>query len=129
MCYETHLSKVCSTVKMCLQCRRIIVGKFVNGHKCDHIKCQNCNKYVKNGHKCFMKRVKLKGGFCTNSKPCNGSKKDWCYSCLTRTQKYVFYDFECTQSTGRHVVNLSVAYDYDGNEYIHNCIEEFCGFL
>ena len=41
-----------------------------------------------------------------------------------------FYDFEATQNTGKHTVNLSIAQDFEGNEYIHNSIEEFWkGFI
>ena len=46
--------------------------------------------------------------------------------CMTiYTEKYIFYDFECTQNTGTHTVNLSIAQDFEGNEYVHNSIEEF----
>ena len=41
-------------------------------------------------------------------------------------EKYMFYDFECTQNTGTHTINLSIAQDFDGKEYIHNSIEDFC---
>ena len=83
-----------------------------------------------------MKKVKAKGGYCMDNKdkPCRNNdsikKKDWCYSCRTFTEKYVFYDFEATQNTGTHAVNLSIAQDFEGKEYIHNSIDEFCkGFL
>ena len=83
-----------------------------------------------------MKKVKAKGGYCTvdSIKPCKNNnsikKTDWCYPCGTYTEKYIFYDFEATQNTGTHTVNLSIAQDFEGKEYIHNSIEEFCkGFL
>ena len=38
----------------------------------------------------------------------------------------MFYDFECHQNTGTHVVNLAIAQDYDGHEYVLNNNEEFC---
>ena len=53
-------------------------------------------------------------------------KKDWCYSCRTYSEKYIFYDFKATQNTGTHTVNLSIAQDLNGREYLHNSIEEFC---
>ena len=57
-------------------------------------------------------------------------KKDRCHSCITYTEKYIFYDFEATQNTRTHTVNLSIAQDFEGNEYVHNNIEEFCkGFI
>ena len=104
----------------------------MNSHKCGYSECNNCNKYVGKNHKCFMKKVKAKGGYCTvdSKKPCKNNysikKKDWCYSCRTYTDKYIFYDFEATQNTGTHNVNLSIAQDFEGNEYIHNDIESFC---
>ena len=145
-CFKNHLKNrskvedkmdiVCDTVKKCLDCNRIITGKYVNIHKCGYTECNNCNKYVAKNHKCFMKKIKAKGGYCTvdGKKPCKNNdsikKKDWCYSCRTYTEKYIFYDFEATQNTGTHTVNLSIAQDFEGKEYIHYSIEEFCkGFL
>ena len=79
-----------------------------------------------------MKKVKAKGGYCTvdSKKPCKNNdsikKKDWCYSCKTYTEKYTFYDFEATQNTGIHTINLSISQDFNGREYLHNSFEEFC---
>ena len=141
-CFKNHLKNrskvegkmdiVCDTVKKCLDCSRIITGKYVNSHKCGYSECNNCNKYVGKNHKCFMKKVKAKGGYCKvdSKKPCKNNdsikKKDWCYSCRTFTEKYIFFDFEATQNTGTHNVNLSIAQDFNGREYLHNSIEEFC---
>ena len=139
-CFKNHLKNrsngegkmniVCDAVKKCLDCNRIITGKYVNNHKCGYTECTNCGKYVSNNHKCFMKKVIAKGGNCLNKKPCKNNesikKTDWCYSCRTYTDKYIFYDFECTQNTGTHTVNLSIAQDFEGKEYVHNSIEEFC---
>ena len=145
-CFKNHLKNrskiegktdiVCDAVKKCLDCNQIITGKYVNNHKCGYSECNNCNKYVGKNHKCFMKKVKAKGGYCTvdSMKPCKNNdsikKTDWCYPCRTYTEKYMFYDFEATQNTGTHTVNLSIAQDFEGKEYIHNSTEEFCkGFL
>ena len=144
-CFKNHLKNqskvegktdiVCYTVKKCLDCSRIITGKYVNSHKCGYSKCNNCNKYVGKNHKCFMKKVKSKGGYCTanGKEPCKNDdsikKKDWCYSCRTNTEKYIFFDYEATQNTGTHNVNLSIAQDFDGNEYVHNSIDEFCKYF
>ena len=139
-CFKNHLKNrsngegkmdiVCDAVKKCLDCNRIITGKYVNNHKCGYTECTNCGKYVSSNHKCFMKKVIAKGGNCLNKKPCKNNKSikktDWCYSCRTYTDKYIFYDFECTQNTGTHTVNLSIAQDFEGKEYVHNSIEEFC---
>ena len=145
-CFKNHLKNrskiegktdiVCDTVKKCLDCNRIITGKYVNTHRCGYSECTNCEKYVGKNHKCFMKKIKTKGGYCTvnGKEPCKNDdsikKKDWYHSCRTYTEKYMFYDFEATQNTGTHTVNLSIAQDFEGKEYIHNSIEEFCkGFL
>ena len=144
-CFKNHLKNrskgedktdiVCDTVKKCNDCSRIITGKYVNCHKCGYSECTNCGKYVSKDHKCFMKKIKAKGGNCTSGKevPCKNNdsirKADWCYSCRTFTEKYIFYDFETVQSTGTHVVNLAVSKDFEDNEYIHNSIEEFCKFF
>ena len=142
-CFKNHLKNrskaenktdtVCNSVKKCLDCSRIITGKYVDSHKCGYCECNNCGKYVDSSHKCYMKKVKAKGGNCLNKMPCknNGSikKTDWCYSCRTYTEKYIFYDFEATQQTGKHIVNLSIAQDFDGNEYVHNSIDEFCKYF
>ena len=145
-CFKNHLKNrtkvegkmdiACNTVKKCNDCSQIITGKYVNCHKCGYSECTNCGKYIGKNHKCFMKKIKAKGGYCTvdGKKPCKNNdsikKTDWCYPCRTYTEKYIFYDFEATQNTGTHTVNLSIAQDFEGKEYIHNSIEEFCkGFL
>ena len=146
-CFKNHLKNrskastkgitviVCDTVKKCLDCNRIITAKCVNNHKCGYTECNNCNKYVGKNHKCFMKKVKAEGDYCTvnKKKPCHiksNRKNDWCYSCKTFTEKYIFYDFEARQNTGTHKVNLSISQDFEGNEYMHNSIQEFCkGFI
>ena len=81
-CFNNHLRNrskfegkadiVCDTVKKCLDCNRIITGKYVNNHKSGYTECNNCNKYVGKNHKCFMKKVKAKGGYCKvdSKKPC-----------------------------------------------------------
>ena len=141
-CFKNHLKNrskvesktdiVCDTVKKCNDCSRIITGKYVNFHKCGYSECTNCGKYVGKDHKCYLKKMKAKGGYCMTGKkePCKNNdsikKTDWCYPCRTYTEKYIFYDFEATQNTGTHTVNLSIAQDFEGKEYIHNSIDEFC---
>ena len=139
-CFKNHLKNrskvegkmdiVCNAVRKCEYCKRIVTGKYVKSHICGYSECNNCGNYVSNSHKCFIKKVKVKGGNCLNKKPCKNNesikKTDWCYSCRTYTEKYIFYDFECTQNTGTHTVNLSIAQDFDGKEYVHNSIDEFC---
>ena len=131
-CFNNHTKKrVCDLVKKCLKCERIITGKYVNDHKCGYKECKNCEMYDNKDHKCYVKKIRVKGGYCTDDKnyPCriNKSKKEeWCYACKTYTEKYLFYDFECTQNTGIHEVNLAIVHDFHGNEYVYNSINEFC---
>ena len=104
----------------------------MNSHKCGFSECSNCNKHVGKDHKCFMKKVKTKGGYCTvdSKKPCKNNdsvkKNHWCYICRMYTEKYIFYYFKATQNTGTHTVNLSIAQGFSGREYLHNSIEDFC---
>ena len=94
-CFKSHLKNrskvvgktdiVCDTVKKCLDCSRIITGNYVNNHKCGYSECTNCGMYVDKDHKCYLKKVKAKGGLCTvdGKEQCknNGSmkKSDWYY--------------------------------------------------
>ena len=123
---------VCDTVKKCNDCSPIITGKFMKKHNHGYSECTNCGKYVGKDHKCYLKKVKAKGGYCMtgNKEPCKNNdsmkKKDWCHPCRTYTEKYIFYDFEATQNTGTHTVNLSIAQDFNGREYLHNSIDDFC---
>ena len=123
-CFENHLKNrskvknksdtVCGSVKKCFKCERIITGKYVNNHKCGYKDCSNCGKYVYNNHKCYMKKIKVKGGYFSVNKnnPCkinkSMKKKDWCFSCRSHKDKNIFYDFQCTQNTGTHEVNLAI---------------------
>ena len=141
-CFKNHLKNrskkenksdsVCQSVKKCSKCERIITGKYVNDHKCGYRECTNCGKYVDKDHKCYLKKMEVKGGYCmiNKDKSCRMNKsmkkKDWCFSCISYTEKYLFYDFECIQNPGTHEVNLAIAHDFKGNEYIYKNIEDFC---
>ena len=75
----------------------------------------------------MMKR-KCKGGNCTGDNDCDGNNKK-CYSCGTRTDKYMFYDFETNQETGTHVVNWVDCEDFFGVKNTFETIDEFCQFI
>ena len=84
-CFKNHLKNrseiegktdiVCDTVKKCNDCSRIITGKYVNSHRCGYSECTNCGKYVGKDHKCYLKKVKAKGGNCMTGKkePCKNN--------------------------------------------------------
>ena len=67
-CFKNHIKNrskiegktdiVCDAVKKCLDCNRIITGKYVNDHRCGYSECTNCGKYVVKSHKCFIKKKK-----------------------------------------------------------------------
>ena len=142
-CFKNHTSNrskdgddsVCSSVAKCLKCNQIILKPYIKIHKCGHKMCNNCNRYCESKHECFMKKIKCKGGNCIkdNKNPCrlnkNIPRKDYCYSCRTYNEKYLFFDFECTQNTGTHEVNLAICHDFNGNESIFNDINSFCNGL
>ena len=140
-CFKNHTSNrskkdgddsVCTSVAKCLKCNQIILKPYIKIHKCGFKMCNNCNKYCENNHKCFIKKIKCKGGNCTkdSKKTCRLNKslpkKDYCYSCRTYNEKYLFFDFECIQNTGTHEVNLAICHDFNGNETIFNDINSFC---
>ena len=104
---------VCERVVKCLKCKRTIFTTSDNkNHICGYSKCNNCKKYCDmREHFCFMTKKECKGGKCTG---CTEEKE--CYSCKTRTDKYIFYDFESTQETGVHEVNWVDCEDFYGEK-------------
>ena len=72
---DKKIDTVCGSVKKCLKCEQIITGKYVNNRKCGYKGCTNCGKYVYKDHKCYMKKIKVKGGYCIVDKnnQCNQS--------------------------------------------------------
>ena len=130
---------VCNIVKKCLKCERILTGNIKLHkeneededliHVCGYSRCSNCMVYCDmNEHKCYMRRKMCKGGNCTGDKDCVDNIKK-CYPCQTRTEKYMFYDFETTQETGTHVVNWVDCEDFKGDKFTFETIEEFCQFI
>ena len=110
-------------VGRCQKCERIVTDGL-DKHICGHSKCSNCREYCDmREHHCFMMSRPCKGGNCTG---CSDKKK--CYSCKTRTDKYMFYDFETNQETGTHVVNWVDCEDFHGNKNTFQTLDEFCEF-
>ena len=132
-CFEEHKrdrsSKgiddiVCEKVCKCLKCEKTVVGCLKN-HVCGYSKCKNCGEYCNmNEHLCFMTQKSCKGGKCTG---CSEKKK--CYSCKTRTDKYMFYDFEANQESGVHAVDWVDCQDFYGKITTFVTIDEFCKFV
>ena len=134
---DDEIDSVCRRVKKCLKCERVFTDRHLykknkddnKVHICGYSECSNCRVYCDmHEHKCYMKMKKCMGGNCTGDNGCNGENKK-CYSCQTRTDKYMFYDFETNQETGTHVVNWVDCEDFHGNQNTFETIDEFCQFI
>ena len=116
---------MCERVVKCLKCKRTITTSDNKNHICGYSKCNNCKKYCDmREHFCFMTKKECKGGKCTG---CTEEKE--CYSCKTRTDKYIFYDFESTQETGVHEVNWVDCEDFYEKKNTFETLDEFCKFI
>ena len=131
---KKNAKTVCDTVQKCQACRR--THTEIGTHICGHKECVNCKEMVEfSTHKCYMKKVYSKGGNCLKQPTCKDSEGNpdktavkKCYRCSTRKTKYMVYDFETTQDTGEHIVNYVHAWDFNGDEFTFQTIEEFCKF-
>jgi hypothetical protein len=102
---------ICQKYKKCNLCKKTYLDirkQFQKSHVCNEMFCTNCNDFVEQNHKCYIKTVSEKR---TNS--VYGSKK------RSFVQKYIFFDFECMQDTGKHIPNLCIAY-----RVCENCIQD-----
>ena len=84
--------------------------------------------------KCFMQKRLAKGGLCEKNRgnPCRSSdrpKSEWCHSCNSYSEKYIFFDFETNQESGTHIVNYAHAKVFHGNSQSFSNIEEFSEWL
>ncbi|EFA13061.1 hypothetical protein TcasGA2_TC012937 [Tribolium castaneum] len=58
-----------------------------------------------------------------NKKPLNDTKPFKCVKCRSKyhttkcsyTEKYLFFDYEAMQETGKHIANLIISHDFSGN--------------
>ena len=126
---------VCDKVKKCLFCeRKLTTARGVVNlaeHKCGFSDCRNCGEYCDmNIHECFMQKKQCKGGNCTGEHTVDENGKELiCYACQTRTENYIFYDFEATQESGIHKVNWVDCQDFEGQISNFKTIETFCEFV
>lgn len=108
---EQKLS-MCDRVFKCPECKKFYdKSKYrMEEHRCGDTWCKNCDCKINtnDGHKCYMF-------------PKAPNKTD---------TKYIFFDFECSQDTGTHVVNYCIAQYYDSDE-IHEflTLESFCEWV
>ena len=134
-CFDEHKRKrgendiVCDLVKKCPKCKKTV--QDLEKHICGYSECNNCREYCDlQNHKCFMKVVETKGGYCTRDGDCIDLKPDErCLCCKTHTNNYMFYDFETQQDTGTHIVNYVNVQDFNGIERTFNTIDDFCNFV
>ena len=125
-CYDNHKKKEiitkgknkgeyrksrCEEVFKCPKCKKMYdKEKFcMKTHRCGDFWCGNC-KIVANEkeHKCFMMPKK----------------------CNKHNDKIIFFDFEATQNTGKHIVNYAIAEYYDSPEPIEFFnIDDFMNWL
>jgi hypothetical protein len=47
----------------------------------------------------------------------------------TYTEKYLFFDYEAIQETGKHIANLVISHDFSGNVNSFKTNEDFCKWL
>lgn len=139
-CFNNHKeNKTCQTVWKCnikKGCKKLLLWKYTTPetHVCDEKLCRNCDKVFPPGHQCYMKRKPAKGGYCIESEmfPCwisKDKKSEYCYSCKTHTEDYLFFDYEAMQETGIHIPNLVVVIDYVGNIEVFLDNDSFCKWL
>ena len=118
-CFTNHVeNKTCDAIWKCNSCRKILMWEQTNPttHKCGERKCKNCNEMVLQNHKCHMQNKQSKGGYCMREIPCwlENNKRDMCYACKTRCEKYFYFDFECEQESGIHEPNHCRVMDHRG---------------
>lgn len=117
-CFANHQIKndcnesTCDRIWKCphRECRRNFDRKRFPKEEHTHGEfwCNNCAKKVQKDHKCYMMPTPIK----------------------EPSEKYIYFDFEATQNTGKHVVNLSVSQYHDNPEpIIHHNLDEFCQWL
>ena len=144
-CFDNHLKtrgkkgpSVCDTVFKCLECQRVLTRKDISpeDHVCGTTKCGNCKQWVvMSEHKCYMKPKSCKGGRCLSTFPSDHPwfgtclKDDPCYACRTCSEAYMFFDLECSQDTGEHLINLAVAQDFQGVSYEFTNQKDFCEWV
>lgn len=116
-CFNTHIPD-CKLRWKCAKCNKTFSteGKASRRvctreeHKCDDMWCFNCMGWKTTDHRCYMQPKEKK-------------------PIPKGTPKYLFCDFEATQNTGCHVINLAVTQSSKGMEWIHQDIEEWVEFI
>ena len=79
----------CELEWKCLTFKKIhnVEDRKRDEHVCGEWKCNDCSRYVVGDHRCYLR--------------CQGPQEN--------INKFIFFDFECTQESGEHIPNLVVA--------------------
>ena len=99
-CYDSHIApgwnkkteevcpSKCQKNVHCLHCGLNLKSRKAEYHVCGESYCRGCKKFHQDKHhQCFFRSTTE----------------------LKNPDKFIFYDFECTQETGKHIPNLVVA--------------------
>lgn len=102
----------CDRIFKCPTCKKIYDKSKYNmeDHKCGDDWCKNCDCKINNkeGHRCFMMPKKIKAP----------------------TDDKIYFDFECSQDTGRHTMNYGIAeYHNDPTPIEFHNINQFMEWL
>lgn len=120
-CFEEHRkNKVCERYFQCEQCQtlcsRVLLKKFDREHICGQTWCKFCRLFVNPGHKCHIQPedpFAETEGYQKDEEEMEEEEEERLSDTLevkkTKVSKFVFFDFECTQDTGRHIPNYCVA--------------------
>jgi len=104
-CFDNHkaihgkqANNMCSKIFKCPDCKKIYDKKTfcMETHKCGEYFCRNCECVVDKDHRCYMMPKNIK----------------------KHNDKYIFFDFEARQETGKHIVNYCIAQYFDDPEPI-----------
>ena len=114
-CFDNHVLQMCHSRWKCKECKMTFKTEGRPGprvckqseHVCKTIWCKNCEKFMIPDHICFIKPLEV----------------------IETNTKYLFCDFEATQETGAHIINLAVTQDFEGNEWVHEDVESWLEFL
>lgn len=155
ICLSNH-TVVCGEMYKCAGCNKLF--RRENNHQCGFSTCGNCKGFVEVGkHQCYIVKKSAKGGVCSVLCQCNGLKKETNKGChynkciegslqckepctcnglskekirhCTYTEKYIFFDYEAMQNTGKHIPNLIIAHYFDGTKHKFLNNDEFCEWL
>ena len=103
-CFNRHKAEgICEKYWKCTECSKVfethpedkpMTALRVNRdeHRCGELWCKNCKGWQAEEHKCYMRTMEPKEA----------------------NEKFLFADFEATQETGTHRVNLAVTMDHTG---------------